>query len=304
VHCVNEAIRDRLKVTGKLGPGKMLTAYQTVDGTDAQKREARFYAAGQHALFLKRYGRFAKGEFCAIEGANERGVVLVKDGRRSTLSYRYTDRITVTAPSNIEVARGDRLQLKFNGKSAEGEPFNNGELVTVWGVRKNGALVVVDEAGKRKTLASSQRLFNRGYAVTSYAAQGKTVDTVLLADAANPGATNRNQWYVAISRGRKRAVVFTSDKDELRANVQRTGDRRLAMDLKANASAPAAPTRQQVQRLPTWTRRAWATIQRLQRQQFVENCNSRMQPALSVRQRSTENHQSQVQSAPKMRIKL
>jgi conjugative relaxase-like TrwC/TraI family protein len=285
VRGVNEAIREQLKATGKLGPGKMLTAYQTVDGTDAQKREARFYTAGQHALFLKRYGRYAKGEFCEIAGANERGVVLVKDGRRSTLSYRYTDRITVAAPSNLEIARGDRLQLKFNGKSSEGEPLNNGELVTVWGVRKNGALVVENEAGKRRTLAPSQRLFNRGYAVTSYAGQGKTVDTVLLADAANPGATNRNQWYVAISRGRKRAVVFTSDKDELRANVQRAGDRKLALDLKTRPGPPVETPRQQVAlRLPAWTRRAWATVRRIQRQRFVEN------------------HRSRVQRAPKMRI--
>ena len=285
VRGVNEAIRDRLKATGKLGPGTTLTTYQTVDGTDAQKREARFYTAGQHALFLKRYGRFAKGEFCEIAGTNERGVVLVKDGRRSTLSYRYTDRITVAAPSNLEIARGDRLQLKFNGKSSEGEPLNNGELVTVWGVRKNGALVVEDEAGKRKTLAPSQRLFNRGYAVTSYAAQGKTVDTVLLADAANPGATNRNQWYVAISRGRKRAVVFTSDKDELRANVQRTGDRKLALDLNTRPGALVETPRQQIApRLPAWTHRAWATVRRIQRQRFVEN------------------HRSRVQRAPKMRI--
>src|ERR1019366_3665795 len=177
VRGVNEAIRDQLKAMGKLGPGKMLMAYQTVDGTEAQKREARFYEIGQRALFLKRYGRFAKGDFCEIEGANDRGVVLVKDGRRSALSYRYANRITVAAPSKIEVARGDRLQLKFNGKSAEGAPLNNGELVTVRGVRKNGALVVEDEAGKRKTLAPPQRLFNRGYAVTSYASQGKTVDT-------------------------------------------------------------------------------------------------------------------------------
>jgi conjugative relaxase-like TrwC/TraI family protein len=297
VRGVNEAIREQLRVAGKLGPGRTLTAFQTVDGTEAQKREASFYAAGQHALFLRRYGRFAKGEFWEIAGANARGVVLVKDGRHSTLGYRYADRITVAAPSEIEVARGDRLQLKFNGKSTEGAPLSNGELVTVRGVRKNGALVVEDEAGQHKTLAPSQRLFNRGYAVTSYASQGKTVDTVLLADAANPGATNRNQWYVAISRGRKRALVFTSDKDGLRASIQRTGDRRLALELNARAGAPMETPRQQVgSRLPAWTRRAWATIQQIQRQQFVERCRSRVQPEPNVpRLRLSESRQSSLQ---------
>jgi conjugative relaxase-like TrwC/TraI family protein len=304
VRAVNEAIREQLKAAGKLGPGKVLTAYQTVDGTEAQKREARFYEAGQSALFLKRYGRFDRGDLCEIKGATERGVVLVKNGRCSTLSYRYTDRITVAAASKVEIASGDRLQLKFNGKSTEGSPLNNGELVTVRSVRKNGALVVEDEAGTRKTLAPSQRLFNRGYAVTSYASQGKTVDTVLIADAANRAATNHNQWYVAISRGRKNVVVYTSDKEELRASVQRSGDRKLALDLKANTSVPAESTRQQVRQLPAWTHRAWETIQRLQRQQFIEKTNLRMHPTPRVQQRFVENHQPRVQSAPQIRIKL
>src|SRR5258708_17351852 len=60
------------------------------------------------------------------------------------------------------------------------------------------------------------------------------------ADGANRAATNANQWYVTISRGRKRVLVFTSDKDELRANVQRAGERELALDLKP-AAPPLAP---------------------------------------------------------------
>ena len=109
------------------------------------------------------------------------------------------------------------------------------------------------------------------------------MDTVLLADAANPVATNRNQWYVAISRGRKRAVVFTSDKAGLRASIQRTGDRKLALELKPGAGASMETPHQQVgPRLPAWTRRAWATIQQIQRQQFVERCQSRIQPEPNV----------------------
>ncbi|HZP59611.1 MAG TPA: MobF family relaxase [Opitutaceae bacterium] len=283
VRAVNEAIREELKAAGKLGVGRTMEAYQSVDGTGAQKREAKFYQAGQSAYFLKNYGRFAKGDFCEVQGASERGVILVKNGRRSTLSYRYTDRIAVAAPSKIEVAPGDRLQLKFNGRSAEGAPLNNGELVTVRNVRKNGVLVVEDESGARKTLGPSQRLFNRGYAVTSHASQGKTVDTVLLADAANPAATNRNQWYVAISRGRKRAVVFTSDKAQLRADIERTGERKLALELKTDAGGPAQTSRRR--QLPDWTHQAWNIIQRRQRETFCENLRQ-TPPRLTPNERS------------------
>jgi ATP-dependent exoDNAse (exonuclease V) alpha subunit len=254
VNAVNDAIREQLKASGKLSGGTTLTAYQAVDSTEAQKRESSFYQVGQRVYFLQRYGRYAKSDLCEIIGANEHGVALVKNGRRSTLSYRYTNRIAVVAPVELEIAPGDRLQLKFNGKSIEGHALTNGELLTVRRVRKNGSFVVEDDRGTRKTLSPSQRLFNRGYAVTSYASQGKTVDTVLFADAANRAATNCNQWYVAISRGRKRVVVFTSDKAELRANIEQTGDRGLALDIKP-ATPVVSPSVGPCVRTPEWSRR-------------------------------------------------
>jgi hypothetical protein len=127
-------------------------------------------------------------------------------------------------------------------------------------VRKNGSLVVEDDRGIRKTLSPSQRLFNRGYAVTSNASQGKTVDTVLFADAANRAATNCNQWYVAISRGRKRVVVFTSDKAGLRANIEQTGDRGLALDIKSATSALSSSIGPRV-KASEWTRRVMKSVE-------------------------------------------
>jgi hypothetical protein len=49
----------------------------------------------------------------------------------------------------------------------------------------------------------------------SYASQGKTVDHVLFSDSAIKAATNQQQWYVTISRGRKGVTIFTSDKVQL-----------------------------------------------------------------------------------------
>jgi hypothetical protein len=80
-------------------------------------------------------------------------------------------------------------------------------------------------------LDKSYRQFVRGYAVTSYAAQGKTVDYVLFSDSAVQAATNDQQWYVTISRGRKGVQIFTADKIQLRQNVIRSGGRELALDI-------------------------------------------------------------------------
>lgn len=252
VRAVNESIRERLRNAGGLAPGRPLATFHPFDLGEAQKRDPRFYAPGQHVFFLQRYGRYAKGEHCEVAQATERGLVLIKDGRRSTLSYRYANRLVVAARSEMEIAPGDRLQLKFNGKSVEGVPLNNGELVTVRCVRKDGRITVTDDDGAKKTLRPEQRLFVRGYAVTSYGSQGKTVDTVLFADAASRAATSAEQWYVTITRGRRRVVVFTPDKDELRANVQRLGARELAMELKSDVAAHPAD----------WNLRALAAVER------------------------------------------
>ena len=207
--------------------------------------------------FIRGYGRFARGEICPVIGANERGVVLEKDGVQTTLSYRYADRFAVATAKEMEIAAGDRLQLKFNGKSVEGSRLNNGELVTVREVARDVSLVVEAGAGARKTLAPAQRLLVRGYAVTSYGSQGKTVDTVILADAASRAATDAHQWYVTISRGRKRVLVFTPDKEALRAQVQQAGERELAMDLKLEG-APSVDVRQS-----EWTRRSVVAAERI-----------------------------------------
>ncbi len=69
-----------------------------------------------------------------------------------------------------------------------------------------------------------------GYAVTSYGSQGKTVDYVLFSDSTIKAATNAQQWYVTISRGRRGIRIFTPDKEQLRENVTRSGHRPLAME--------------------------------------------------------------------------
>jgi hypothetical protein len=80
-------------------------------------------------------------------------------------------------------------------------------------------------------LDQSFREFLPGYAVTSYGSQGRTVDYVLFSDSTVKPATNAQQWYVTISRGRRGIRIFTPDKQQLRENVTRSGHRPLAMEL-------------------------------------------------------------------------
>lgn len=274
VDAVNRAIRAELARAGCLGPAANLTTYAAVDATLAQKRDPSFYTSGQSVHFVQRYGRFAKGDICQVVGTSPRGVVVLKNDRRSTVSFRYADRLALVEPRPLEIGAGDRLQLKFNGRSVEGAPFANGELVTIRAVAADGQITVVGDHGAEKTLSPAQRLFRLGYAITSYGSQGKTVDTVLLSDAGERAATSRNQWYVAISRARQRALIVTADKAGLRDHIRRDGARPLALDVAASARTASRPAE------PRWVRRARAAIATLHRVRAVQAYH---RPAVVVR---------------------
>ena len=111
----------------------------------------------------------------------------------------------------------------------ENRKLVNGELVTIKMVHPDGRIALTDG----RVLDKNFRQFVRGYAITSYASQGKSVDQVLFSDSAAKAATSQQQWYVTISRGKKGIQIFTSDKEQLRENITRSGDRLSVLDLLA-----------------------------------------------------------------------
>lgn len=230
VDAVNATVQSSLRSAGRIGPGDTLTTYRAADLTRAQKEDPSSYEDLPKVFFLKRYGRYARGDVCSVVGVSKRGLTLVKNGRKATMGYRYAEHLSVLRERAVVVSAGDRLQIKFNGKSADGQSLVNGELVTVRTVHSDGRISVESDRGQKKILGSEQRLFNLGYAVTSYSSQGKTVDTVIFADAGSRTATNQKQWFVTISRARRRALVFTSNKAALRAAIVSDGHRMLAME--------------------------------------------------------------------------
>jgi hypothetical protein len=72
-----------------------------------------------------------------------------------------------------------------------------------------------------------------GYALTSHAAQGKTVDWVFVAQSAqlSQGASDLRQFYVSTSRGRKGVKVYTDDIEMLQENVSRVRERLMATEI-------------------------------------------------------------------------
>jgi len=227
VHRVNSRVRDALKAKGLLGANDMaIQAFNKLDLTNAQKRDERFYPLEAVVVFNQKVREAKPGATGKLAGIVKLGVLVEVDGKFVTVSNKLLDRITVCQRREIALSAGDRLHLKANRKLATSGRVTNGELVAVKSVRTDGAVELADG----RVLDKSFREFLPGYAVTSYGSQGKTVDHVLFSDSTIKAATNAQQWYVTISRGRRGIHIFTPDKQQLCENVTRSGHRALAIE--------------------------------------------------------------------------
>ncbi len=225
---LSDKIRSNLRARKLLAESEeSITAHRQIDLTAAQKQDPRFYPTDHVVVFNRKVGCCQRGDIGRVYGFVKGGAVIDTGYSLHRLKDAQLDALNVCRPQRLSLSRGDRLQLKANATTNAGMKLANGELVTVAKIRANGEIKLM--AGR--ILPASYRQFVRGYAVTSYASQGKTVDHVLFADSAIRAATNSQQWYVTISRGRKSIRIFTPDKEALRKHVTRSGDRPLALDL-------------------------------------------------------------------------
>jgi hypothetical protein len=122
----------------------------------------------------------------------------------------------------LKVAAGDKLLLQAYWQ----KKFVNGELVEVRAIQGDSVLLA-----DGRVIPADYRTFTHGYAVTSHAAQGKTVDEVLLvASSRSLPAIHQEQFYVSISRGRERCQIFTDDTELLRSHVTDSSARLAAIE--------------------------------------------------------------------------
>jgi len=227
VHRVNSKVRDALKGKGLLGASDVtIQALDKLDLTNAQKRDKRYYPQDAVIVFNQKVRQAEPGMRGKLAGIVKAGVLVEIDGKCVTVSNKVLGKINVCLPREIPLTQGDKLHLKANRRLASGAPITNGELVVVKSIGVNGDIELTDG----RVLDKSFREFLPGYAVTSYGSQGKTVDYVLFSDSTIKAATNAQQWYVTISRGRRGVRIFTPDKTQLRENLLRSGHRPLALE--------------------------------------------------------------------------
>ena len=178
------------------GDEKEFSVFDSLSWTEAQKRDTRQYRPGMAIHFHRRTARFAKDETVAVVAVENDALKVERvDGSESIFPLGQGSALfDVGEKRKLKIAAGDKLLLQAN---ASRKRFINGELVEVLAIQGDSVLLA-----DGRVIPQNYRTFTHGYAVTSHAAQGKTVDEVLVvASSRSLPAINQQQFYVSISAG-------------------------------------------------------------------------------------------------------
>jgi conjugative relaxase-like TrwC/TraI family protein len=244
---INRMIHAEMQKTGTVDQRgrnvRVLVARHEITGAD--RRWAEQYARGdvvRYAKGSKTHG-IDSGEYARVEQVNAKENVLTMEkqsGERVSYDPRRLQGVTLYRETERSLARGDRIQ--FTAPNRE-QHIANRELGTIEKIDDTGSLQLRLDSGRTVAFNVKENPhLDYGYAVTSHSSQGQTADRVLVhvdTEQAGEKLVNRRLAYVAVSRGRYDAQLYTNDKTHLTEQLSRDVSHRSAIE-PSRESAPSA----------------------------------------------------------------
>ena len=115
-----------------------------------------------------------------------------------------------------DFAVGDRVLFLKNDRDLGVQNGLAGKVVLVH--QEKQSLVVRTNLGMKEVDLREYNYIDHGYATTVYKSQGQTVDRVIY-NAENSRSVSANSFYVAMTRGREEAKVYTDSLENLREKI-------------------------------------------------------------------------------------
>lgn len=192
-YCINSVISDFFKYTPK---EQDKTAILVARNND------------RNELNQKIHERLVKDNYLASEhilsSINQYGV-------EESKVYSIGEKIVFTKNNyKIKNTNGDTVGIK------------NGQIGKITDI--NGSKIIVETNTKQQITFDSREYkhFDYGYAMTTFKAQGFTVDNALIMhDSTQRSSNARNKIYVDVSRAKKPVKIFTDDKEALAKQAKR-----------------------------------------------------------------------------------
>ncbi len=217
---ITSAIRTQMKAQGKLTEERIVKAWASAHLTDAQKADATEYDSGDLIQFHQNAPGHTKGSRLVVSEGIKPPIELAR-------------RFEAYHAVQLSLGEGDRIRVTAGGKTKDGKHrLSNGSLFTVEGFTQRGD-IIVDHGW---VIDRDFGHITHGFAQTSHASQGVTVHKVFVGISSEslPATTERTA-YVALTRGKEQAVVFTDDKEELLRAMSRKDDPHSATSLAESA---------------------------------------------------------------------
>jgi conjugative relaxase-like TrwC/TraI family protein len=231
---IHREMQTRGQVDGHEHKQRVLVARQEITGADRQW--AGQYESGD----VVRYTRGSKthgikaGEYARVERVNEKeNLVTVKreNGKQVGYDPRRLQGVTLYRETERAFSEGDRVQFTAPYKE---QRVANRELGTIEKMDASGDVQLRLDSGRSVAFNMKENPhLDHGYAVTSHSSQGQTADRVLVhvdTEQAGEKLVNRRLAYVAVSRGRYDAQLYTNDKNHLTEQLSRDVYHRSAME--------------------------------------------------------------------------
>lgn len=221
---INSAVREKLQVQGEIR-GQALTALaiESKDLTATQARLSEHYAAGDLLKAHRRYQSLGleKGQYARVTAVDaERNRITIEAyGKQTEINPGRFTGLSAYYQREIQIAAGDKLIVKSNDVAPG---LKNGAELSVVEV-KGDRILARSATGKAIELDAAKPLaLDYGWALTGQQAQGKTADRVLVhAESKRINLQTQQQLYVAISRARSQALVYTDDRKALVKQIKR-----------------------------------------------------------------------------------
>ncbi|MGH9622754.1 MAG: MobF family relaxase [Bryobacteraceae bacterium] len=236
---LNAAIRAELRQAGQLAADayRMPILVNRQEITGADRGVATSYRTGDIVRYLRgseALGIEAKSYATVIDADGEQNRVTVKKANGQFVAYdpARLRGVTLYEPQIRAFAEGERVQFTSPWKE---QGVSNRDLGTITQLDENGNVrVKLDGSDRTVTwnLNSNQHL-DYAYAMTSHSSQGATVDRVLIhvdtADSRTRALVNDTLAYVATSRPRYDAQIFTDDAGQLGKALSRSHENATAL---------------------------------------------------------------------------
>lgn len=238
IKSVTEDVRTELKDAGLLGKNELkVLKLSGLNYTEAEKGDWRNFRPGQIIQFNQNVPKIKRGTLWTIkESANGHTEIVNQEGDKRTLPLNKAKAFDVFEPSEIDIAKGDKVRVTRNGFDKKSKRLNNGQAFDVVSVTKSEMKLRQPKGKTDFIIKNDFGHIEHAYCTTSHSSQGMTVDEVFISQpAATFAATDSKTAYVSISRGRDFVTIYTDDKEQLLEYAERTGDRLSAMELVAKS---------------------------------------------------------------------